>query len=337
MISRSIASWPLCPDVFPNVKLVDLAPSLMHIRPCIWVYWAPIDPDINVEGIVTNRSINNEEGYPVITATLEYWAPSQNELLISRSVIYAHAGIITREFKPGAGIDHPEKGPDVYDGTLRVLLRAMQVSVFPGSPMDKFYHSRIPLPSPPFGSFKGITGHSYDPEIVSENNLRYFDLRTTVYDRGSSDNSSYTTFSVRVFIPLTPRWTTTRTPSPNFSLAIQGPIVGIVQLGSKEMPDDRLAIMLDGLAFIPTTRGGGTDAGSAPQVTPQTPRTPRRRGWLAPPDSGSSSVPPTTGSANPSTSALFGTRSQVSSSFDEPPEDLFTEPVPRPRKTAGGS
>ncbi|RPA73004.1 hypothetical protein BJ508DRAFT_314217 [Ascobolus immersus RN42] len=103
-------------------------------------------------------------------------APSQNELLILRSVIYAHAGIVTREFKPGAGIDHPEKGPDVYDGTLRVLLRAMQVSVFPGSPMEKFYHS--------FASFMGITGHSYDSELASENNLRYFDLITTVYDRG---------------------------------------------------------------------------------------------------------------------------------------------------------
>ncbi|RPA71661.1 hypothetical protein BJ508DRAFT_335822 [Ascobolus immersus RN42] len=225
---------------------------------------------------LSRQQLFKEYGHPVIDATFEYWTPNQQNLLISHTVIFAHAAVIARSYKPGTKIDHSEVKPYEYDGTLKVFLKS-----FLGAFLEPFYNTGIPAPAPPFGSFMGITCYSYDPEQPSAENLRYFDLTTTFYDAGSREEAPYTTYSLRIFIPLLLQWAKTRTPQPNSTLAIEGSVVGIVELGSMEAPapDSRVAVLLEAIAFIPTTRSGGNNPQQSPS-TPSTPRTPRRRGEL---------------------------------------------------------
>ncbi|RPA86941.1 hypothetical protein BJ508DRAFT_321505 [Ascobolus immersus RN42] len=299
----------------------------------------PPELDQEYEGVVTNRVVDGHSGHPVIAGTMEYYAPSQQELLLAGSVVFLHAGFIDRgAYPPGAGIAGPS-GTAVpsqpIDGLIKLHIKCFRASVFPGNPDDVFYATRLPEPIPPFANFVGLTGHSYDPQPATEYNLRYFDVRTTVYDQGAPGTETFTSFTIRVFIPIGPRWARTTAPQPNSTVQICGKIIGVVP-ASPPTNDNKLAVLLDGLAFVNAARagnGGRTDPPSSQGGVP--PSTPRRRGWMTrgalpvtpgAQASGSRSAADSeqaSGSSTSSSSFLFGNRSGSGSSSGQQGDNPF--------------
>jgi hypothetical protein len=135
--------------------------------------------------------------------------------------------------------------------------------------------NRLPPPQPGVLQAIGLCTRTSVPSEPDEHRLRSFELRTTVYDRNSSDNHS-TSFGVRCYLPAGPRFQATPVPERNALMAVAGEIIGV------HGESGVIAILLHELIFL-SARGQKRPWGNDPDTTSSgsgsTPR--KRRAWDA--------------------------------------------------------
>jgi hypothetical protein len=135
--------------------------------------------------------------------------------------------------------------------------------------------NRLPPPQPGVLQAIGLCTRTSVPPDPSESRLRSFELRTTVYDRSSTDNHS-TSFCVRCYLPPGPRFQATPIPERNALIAVAGEVIGVHE------ESGAIAILLHELIFL-SARGQKRPGGNDPNTTsPGSGSTPRkRRAWDA--------------------------------------------------------
>ncbi|RPA70982.1 hypothetical protein BJ508DRAFT_367930 [Ascobolus immersus RN42] len=135
------------------------------------LFKAHINPDWNLT--VTGIAIE-EDGDSLIYGTLEHYAKDQDEMLIVGTVVYVHATMVIRSYtsalETAAGATSE---PDTisaldeiaFDKALKINLRSLQVSVFPGNSNDVFYLQKVPKATAPFVTVVGIAEHAIMPDV----------------------------------------------------------------------------------------------------------------------------------------------------------------------------
>jgi hypothetical protein len=135
--------------------------------------------------------------------------------------------------------------------------------------------NRLPPPQPGVLQVIGLCTRTLVPSDLNESHLRSFELRTTVYDRSSTDSNS-TSFCIRCYLPAGPRFQATPVPERNALIAITGEVIGVHQESGV------IAILLHELIFLSARgqkRPGGNDPNTTSLGSGSTPR--KRRAWDA--------------------------------------------------------
>jgi hypothetical protein len=153
------------------------------------------------------------------------------------------------------------------------MVRSLLCVRFPGNPDDDDYMNRLPPPQPAALQAIGLCTRTLVPSNPDENRLRSFELRTTVYDRSSTDNHT-TSFCVRCYLPAGPRFAATPVPERNALMSVAGEIIGVHEESGV------IAILLHELIFL-SARGQKRSGATDPNATssPATPR--KKRAWDA--------------------------------------------------------
>jgi hypothetical protein len=145
------------------------------------------------------------------------------------------------------------------------------------NPDDEEYLNRLPPPQPSALQAIGLCSRTYTPSHPDNLNLRSFELRSTVYDRNSSDHHS-TTFSIRCYLPSGGRFNSTPLPERNAVVSVCGEIVGIQE------ESGIIAILLHDLTFLSARsqkRGTLNEASSSGETSSPKGTPGRKRAWDA--------------------------------------------------------
>lgn len=116
---------------------------------------------------------------------------------------------------------------------------------YPGDPESDDYLSHCPDPQLASLNVIGIVGKSREPKDTSGNNLRSFELKTSVYE-GKENSSEY---SILCLYPYTPRFKNTPCPNRHALVSVFGQIIGLNETSTS------LVLLIDDIVFL-STKGG---------------------------------------------------------------------------------
>ncbi|RPA72317.1 hypothetical protein BJ508DRAFT_335171 [Ascobolus immersus RN42] len=216
-------------------------------------------------------------------AILEYYLPEGEDLLSEASIVFVDGSLCVRMYDE-------ETTKDRSNIRLRVNLKAHRVNLFPGNPRMAGYTQYIPEALPPYITVIGVATHGVTPDTLDQFNLRYFDLKTSVYDQGSIEPTSQkiTSFAIRCYLPSLPasRWSKVSFPQANSIVGVYGPLIGISD--NRPLPGQsgataraQLSVYIDGLSYIASSPRLPHQNTSNPAGLPATPSTPRKRNmWM---------------------------------------------------------